>query len=392
MARTHVAVFFAVFLGTVLFWTIANPADVTTGLADISARWTIFLEKVGVVRPVVVAASAELAPVPSDGDAADDPAIWVHPTDPTRSTIIGTDKLSGLLVYDLSGEPIQHVTDGKMINVDVRYGFPLDGSQVAVVTAGNRTSRSIAVYQVNPTTRELEDVAARTISTGVSPYGSCMYRSAITGKYYVFVDNKRGMVEQWELFDDGSGRVDGRRVRRFDVGSEVEGCVADDDLGYLYISEEDVGIWKYGAEPWAGIDRTMVDATGSDGHLTADVEGLTIYHAGNSKGYLLASSQGSNSFAVYQREGENAYVMTFTIAAGNRIDRVSNTDGIDVTSAYLGPAFPQGLFVAQDDRDGDANQNFKLVPWQTIASASRPSLLIDPSWSPYRMSSPAGQQ
>lgn len=49
-------------------------------------------------RPVVqgsVTATVETDPVPHDGDAADDPAIWVHPTDPGRSVILGTDKRGG---------------------------------------------------------------------------------------------------------------------------------------------------------------------------------------------------------------------------------------------------------------------------------------------------------
>ena len=65
------------------------------------------------------------------------------------------------------------------------------------------------------------------------------------------------------------GTVDAALVRTFNVGSQVEGCVADDEQGYFYISEEAIGIWKYGAEPEAGIARTQVDTTGAGGHLTS---------------------------------------------------------------------------------------------------------------------------
>ena len=37
-----------------------------------------------------------------------------------------------------------------------------------------------------------------------------------------------------------------------------------------------------------------------------------------------------------------------------------------MTTAGLGPAFPGGLFVAQDGKNDGSNQNFKLVPWQSI--------------------------
>jgi 3-phytase len=94
------------------------------------------------------------------------------------------------------------------------------------------------------------------------------------------------------------------KVRSFDVGSQSEGCVADDELGHLYIGEEDRGIWKYGAEPTAGRGRTAVGTVG-DGHLVADVEGLSIAYGAAGSGYLIASSQGDSTFAVYERGGSN---------------------------------------------------------------------------------------
>lgn len=328
-------------------------------------------------------AIVETDPVPNGGDAADDPAIWVHPTDPGQSVIIGTDKKGGLAVYDLAGNQLQYLADGRMNNVDLRYSFPLGAESVALVTAGNRSDDSIAIYKVNPSTRQLENVAARTIQVQIDePYGSCMYRSPMSGLYYLIVNDKDGNVEQWELFDSGRGTVDARLLRSFSVGSQTEGCVADDQFGHLYIGEEAVGIWKYGAEPGDGAARTQVDRTGSGGHLTADVEGLSLYYASDGTGYLIASSQGSDEFVVYRREGNNDYVATFEIVEGNGIDAVSHTDGIDVTNFPLGSAFPQGLLVVQDNRNDGGNQNYKLVPWQALATAVSPPLKIDTTWDP----------
>lgn len=199
-----------------------------------------------------------------------------------------------------------------------------------------------------------------------------MYRSPFTGKFHYFVNSKNGEVEQWELFDDGSGKVDAIMVRAFDVGSQTEGCVADDEYAYLYIGEEDVGIWKYGAKPSDATARTQVDTTAPGGHVAADVEGLALYYIINNTGYLIASSQGSNEFVVYEREGTNTYVMhtyvmTFKIEAANGVDGVTGTDGIDVTNSPLGPAFPKGLFVAQDGSNDVGSNNYKLVAWEAIA-------------------------
>jgi 3-phytase len=313
-----------------------------------------------------IAATVETDPVPHRGDAADDPAIWVHPTAPAESTIIGTDKKGGIAVYDIAGNELQYREDGDMNNVDLRDGFPLDGRSVSLVTAGNRDDDSIAVYGVDVATRTLVPVAARPISVGISTYGSCMYRSPVSGKFYYFVNSQDGEVEQWELSDNGAGRVEGTKVRSFDVGSQTEGCVADDDLGHLYIGEESEGIWKYDAEPDGGDERVLVDSTGDEGHLDADVEGLAIAYGKGGGGYLVASSQGNDSFVVYRRGGDNAYVTSFQIERSNGVDGVDETDGIEVSTARLGPAFPRGVFVAQDGTNDEGNQNYKLVPWQLI--------------------------
>jgi 3-phytase len=317
-----------------------------------------------------VAAVVETDPVPSPDDAADDPAIWVDRNDPARSTVIGTDKDGGLAVYDLAGKQLQYLPDGELNNVDLRDGFPLGGASVTLVTAGNRSNNTIAIYTVNPDTRLLEEAAASNLSPQLQTYGSCMYRSEKTGKFHYFVTSEDGKVEQWELFAAGQ-KVDGRRVRSLRVSSEqLEGCVADDEMSRLYVGEEENGIWRYGAEPGDGDARTKIDSTGSGGHLVADVEGLTIAYGQGDDGYLVASSQGDNSYVVYERGGENTFVHRFQIRDGNGIDGTEDTDGIDVTTADLGEAFADGLFVAQDGENDSGNQNYKLVPWATIIGSA----------------------
>ncbi len=336
-----------------------------------------------------VHATMETTPVDSPDDTADDPCIWIHPTDPALSTIIGTNKSEdgGLHVYDLQGNVVQFTDDGKMNNVDIRYNFPLGGEYVALVTTGNRVDNSIAVYRVNPQTRLLKNVAARKITVGLEEtYGSCMYHSPVTGHFYAFVNDKAGRIEQWRLFDTGSGTVDGELVRTLSVPSQTEGCVADDILATLYVGEENAGIWKFGAEPDDPFVGTMVDTIGK--HIAPDVEGLTIYYAGDSTGYLIASSQGNNTFVIYTREGSNDYLGTFRITDGDQIDGTSGTDGIDVTNFTLGPAFAEGIFIAQDGDNPGANQNFKFVPWESIATLFTPPLAVAITWDPRAVGAP----
>jgi 3-phytase len=213
----------------------------------------------------------------------------------------------------------------------------------------------------------LEQVGVNAHDTGINVYGTCMYKSPVTGKFYVFVTaDDVGTVQQWEIFDNGNGLVDTTLVRSLSLSSQAEGCVADDVYGDLYIAEEDIAIWKYGAEPQDGTTGVKVAATSKTGPLKADIEGLALYHTSDNTGYLIASSQGSSSFAVYDHT-DNAYVGTFKIDSGNGIDSVTGTDGIDAVNTPLGSLFPRGLFIAQDGtNDNRQNQNFKLVPGQDI--------------------------
>ncbi|MEE9166138.1 MAG: phytase [Candidatus Neomarinimicrobiota bacterium] len=146
------------------------------------------------------------------------------------------------------------------------------------------------------------------------------------------------------------------------------------------VGEENAGIWKFEAEPDGNSEKFLVDSIGP--HLVADVEGLAIYYANDSRGYLIASSQGNDSYVIYEREENHKYVGTFRIAAGETIDGTFDTDGIDVSNFALAPLFPGGIFVVQDGSNPGGNQNFKCVQWELIARLFDPPLLVDTRWDP----------
>lgn len=345
-----------------------------TGALNLSAGTPQDARAVAAPRFPAVVAVAETAPVGSPGDAADDPVIWADPNNPANSLIIGTDKKAGLNLYDMQGRIIQQLPDGKMNNVDLREGFMLGGQPVVLVTASDRTNKAVAIYRLDTKARRLINVADGVQPTGQGdPYGQCMYRSARSGKTYVFINDSNGEKRQWELVDAGNGKVRAVRVRDFAFSSQVEGCVADDASSLLFVAEEDVGLWRLSAEPDGGSAMTMVARISENPALKDDMEGVGLYDLGGGRGYLVASSQGNDSYAVFRREGDQAYLGSFIVVAdGARgIDGVSETDGLDVTSRNLGPGFEHGAMVAQDGRNvlPGENQNFKYVPWASIAAA-----------------------
>jgi 3-phytase len=205
---------------------------------------------------------------------------------------------------------------------------------------------------------------------------------------------------------------------------QAEAMVVDQVFGLLYVAQEDVGIWRlalwerktdarlidkvreFGVpydrtpnpedpEEFTCTIRPELDPGFGGKHLSADVEGLTIYYADDrsDEGYLLASSQGDSTFAVYRREKEpaddfNKFLGSIRLIDTSATDGVQESDGAAVINVPLGHRFPLGLLVVHDgsnkpdmlNADGEvrANTNFKLVPWPNVAAAFQQPLLINP--------------
>lgn len=322
------------------------------------------------LKPVVaITANAETTPVTSFNDAADDPCIWVNPNNVMQSIIIGTNKKEGLETYNLDGKRLATYKIGRINNVDIRNGFVLNGKTVSVVTGSNRTYNTLSILIVKEN-GELQDIAARTIkSTLKEVYGLGMYKSTKTNTFYVFIVGKRGGVEQWELFEK-NGKIDARIVRNIILGGQGEGIVADDFHGRVYIGQEDKALWRYEAEPNSSNTKVKVIST-KDINMKADFEGVTLYDSGKGKGYILLSSQGNNSYAVFDRVS-NQYLGSFSLKDGI-VDGTNDTDGIDVTSVSFGDKYTKGFFLAQDGTNNTAKdslaQNFKIVDWKKIERA-----------------------
>jgi len=319
----------------------------------------------------VVTASIETEPTPQgkNDDSADDPAIWIHPENIEKSVIIGTDKKGGLATYDLAGKQLNYYSVGDMNNCDLRTGFPLNGDTIDILAASNRTMQSVSLFRIMEN-GGLDSVHNRIIQSKMTDevYGLCMYQSKKTGLFYVFVNGKSGEVEQYELFAI-ENKVDAKLVRTLKLATQPEGMVADDETGTLYVGEEVAGIWKFDAEPDAAtVGKLIPKSSEENPNIKYDVEGLAIYSTDSVNGYIIASTQGNFSYAVFERQGENKYIGSFRITDGT-IDGVEETDGLDITTVAL-PGFPKGMLVVQDgfnyDGKNKKSQNYKYISWDEV--------------------------
>ena len=311
-------------------------------------------------RTVLVQATAETEPVgTSNEDAADDPAIWRNPADPAASLIVATDKKAGLHVYGLGGKSLAFDPAGKLNNVDL-IDLGERGILVAASDRNDEANAKLRFYLLDPSGPRL--VRLGTVAGGKGEaYGVCL-APAGDGTVHAFSVLKEGLIEQIEVSFDGKA-VTGKTVRSLRVPSQPEGCVVDTRSNSLFVGEEKAGIWRFDSRPEGAPDGKLV-ARVDRKFLSADVEGLALAPDGPDGGWLIASSQGDNGFAIYRLPGM-APAGRFRIGRG-RLGSVEETDGIALVLGDFGPAFPGGLFVAQDGENQPSAQNFKLLSWATV--------------------------
>ena len=400
--------------------SIMLVSDNNFSAAQFTQILTLSADVVPTVTPI-----AETRPALLDNGAvpfsqradADDPAVYVNATDAAKSLVVTSVKNGGLRIYDLAGNLLQTINPSnpniRYNNVDLQYGFTLGGQKVDIAVASDRNNDKLAIFKIDGNgsggnfLTNITDTSAATIFQGNpftgsfsassrSAYGLTIYRSPVTQDYYVFTSRRQtGDIAQLKLVDKGHGKIGYELVRNFTIPSpttigasaQTEGIVVDQETGFLYIGQEDVGIWKFNAEPNGSSTGTLIERVKAEGgkNLTNDVEGLTIYYGKNGTGYLFASSQGDNTFAAYSREGSNDFIGRFAVGNNGSIDSVQESDGADVINVPLGANLPFGAFIIQDGSNDPAviasgeniSSNFKIVPFENIANAFSTPLKID---------------
>ncbi len=284
----------------------------------------------------------------------DDPAIWVNPSNPEESLVFGTDKETegAVFAYTLDGA----ILEDKSIrgirrpnNVDIEYGLRLpDGTQTDILVFTERERQQIRVFAV-PEMKPLDGGGFPVFEDEATPefrlpMGVAVYKSTENGAISVIVGRKSG-PRQGYLYQYALRTTDGvlrtellRKFGTFSGQKEIEAIAVDDQMGFVYYSDEGVCIRKYHAEPEKG--DIEVSCFGRE-YFQDDIEGIASAAYPEGTGYLLVSNQQAGEFNIFDRK-TNGFVKAVNL--GTR-----ETDGCAVTTAFVGRRFPNGLFVAMND-------------------------------------------
>jgi len=336
-------------------------------------------------RALEIAAAYSTASLTNDPD---DPAVWVHPTDPSRSLIIGTMKVASpagaVVVFGMDGQ-IRQLISGidRPNNVDVEYGFRLTGRTIDIAVATERLKRQLRVFLIDPADARLSEVGAIPIlddqpGESGAPMGIGLYRRNRDGAVFAIVAPKTGPRDgylwQYRLFDAGTGRIGATFVRRFGRFSatsvreenEIEAVAVDDERGYVYYADEADGIHKWHADPDhpdAGRELAHFGRTGFRG----DREGIAVYAPPGGGGYIVCTDQldEDSEYHLYPRDGtpEDPHNHSREIAVIR--GGADATDGLEISARALGPGLPQGVMIAMNS----APRNFLVFRWQDVTTA-----------------------
>lgn len=324
--------------------------------------------------------SSHLAPLRKDGikpaiitqatpHDTDDPSIWINPSDPTKSLVIGTDKDSdgGLYAYDLNGKIVaKSETLKRPNNVDIAHGLMIGSKKVDIAITTERETNKLRIFSL-PDLKPLDNggIAVFEGEMERDPMGIAVYTRPSDHAIFAIVGRKTGpsgsYLWQYQLSDSGNGTVAVKVVRKFGSFSgkkEIEAIAVDNELGVVYYCDEQFGIKKYLADPEANNNNELA-FFGQTG-FKEDNEGIAIYKKTATTGYILVSNQQANSFMVYPREGSKDNPNDYPLLAEIPTSTIE-CDGADATSLNLGTTFPNGFLVAMSN-----GMVFHLYDWNQI--------------------------
>lgn len=286
----------------------------------------------------------------------DDPAIWINKNNPAESIVFGTDKdevNGGVYAFGLDGKIIKEKSITGLSypnNVDVAYDFKVnDSTFIDLLVFSEREKNQFRIFSI-PDMKMLDNEGFPAFEDETDkdlrrPMGIASYSDMEKKETYVILSRKVGPEEnylyQYRIKSDSLENVSIELARKFGSFSgkkEIEAIAVDQELGFVYLSDEDYCIRKYHANPHDGNEE--IACFGKE-YFDRDIEGIAIAKNDDGSGYLIISNQQDHSFVVFDRQ-TNAYIKTLNLGT-------LETDGCEVTTRGLGAKFPNGLFVSMND-------------------------------------------
>lgn len=310
------------------------------------------------LKPVIVTERAE--------HDTDDPALWIHPTDLSKSLIVGTDKETGggIYVYNLQGKIVNKVTGLlRPNNVDIAYGLQVGDKKVDVAVFTEREAHTIRIFSLP----DLQPLDAGGIpvfegETERDPMGIALYRNG--EELQAIVGRKNGPAEgylwQYALTADSSAKVGAKLLRKFGKYSgkkEIEAIAVDQELAYVYYSDETAGVRKYFADPEKGNGELAFFAQKD---AKRDHEGLAIFKTGDSTGYVVLSNQQNHSLLLFPREGHAGNPHRHEKLVDIPVSAIE-TDGLEVSALAFNEQFPEGILIMMSN-----GKVFHFYDWRDV--------------------------
>jgi len=305
---------------------------------------------------------------------ADDPAIWVNRRQPSKSLILGTDKIEkvgGLYVFNLDGKIVQHIPNlDRPNNVDVEQEVRFGNQRMDIAAVSERDKNRILIYQILPSGK-LKDITGQTgIYPGAAEPGKPMGVTIFRRKDGAEILVSRTKVNPGEaimrfrlVWNAKTKKADLRAMDRFgslEGKDEIESLSADEATGRFYFSDEGFGV-HFGA--LSGLFRPAGKL--GAGFYTGDHEGTASYAPKVGPSFFVSCDQnkGESLYYFYARTAPSGASPLFVLSGAD------DTDGIDVTGEPLGPKFPNGILVAMNSQDRnfwiyDMKEVLRLAPGQ----------------------------
>lgn len=224
-----------------------------------------------------------------------------------QSNYLAVDERAGITWFDARGKSKAHLSlaaelldvredldvnyKGKLMSLDVVATVLLPEQQPALIALDKAGRKIIELARLPIPAFKIENL--------------CLSRD-LANNLSVYLLDERGTAEHW-LVLDAHGNQHIKKLRSLPIAPNSKSCSVDDTNERLFIAEESIGVWAYGASVESSPGRNVVDMAAPFGKLSDAVElvsaipgGLLVFDAEQKKLHVYRTDKHElvNSIAV----------------------------------------------------------------------------------------------